>query len=283
MKGFVNMNFTTPDQVPPFYIDTYTTLTYPPVEPNRYYIYTDGRIYDTQTNRFLPVHFAGGDYPKVTLHTDYGAYRAFFIHRLVAYEFCTRPDDIHGYTVNHIDGNKANNINVYLEWATYEENNAHSRAMGLAAPPPRQNSRITEEEARVIFKTMEENPDKTVKEIKELLGTNLSVGYLNSIRSSNTFSDIREEYNINRLEKPNKIKLSEEDTRKICEQLENKGIKSFRRIVELAGLEDTKRNIYAARMINKGKLNTDISDEYNFDRMPDDAKIEKEKRLANKK
>ena len=51
------------------------------------------------------------------------------IHRLVAAAFIPNPDA--KPSVNHIDGNKENNIVTNLEWATYSENTNHALRLGL--------------------------------------------------------------------------------------------------------------------------------------------------------
>lgn len=59
------------------------------------------------------------------------------VHRLVAQAFIDNPDN--KATVNHKDGNRANNNVNNLEWASYSENNLHSyrsngRKSALAIP-----------------------------------------------------------------------------------------------------------------------------------------------------
>ena len=50
------------------------------------------------------------------------------VHRLVAIAFIGLPDP--GQQVNHIDGDKANNRSMNLEWMTAGENIRHAISLG---------------------------------------------------------------------------------------------------------------------------------------------------------
>lgn len=62
-------------------------------------------------------------YEKITLSKE-GVCKTFSIHRLVAQAFI--PNPYNKEQVNHIDGNRTNNILTNLEWNTRSENNLHS-------------------------------------------------------------------------------------------------------------------------------------------------------------
>lgn len=62
------------------------------------------------------------DYWYVNLCKD-GVVRYFSVHRLVAQAFVSNPEN--KAEVNHIDGNKKNNLAINLEWATRSENLKH--------------------------------------------------------------------------------------------------------------------------------------------------------------
>lgn len=68
-------------------------------------------------------------YARVDLWRD-GKNFTILVHRLVAEAFV--PTDNHNLTVNHKDGNKANNSAVNLEWMSLQDNIKHEFETGLA-------------------------------------------------------------------------------------------------------------------------------------------------------
>lgn len=69
-------------------------------------------------------------YLRVTLSVENKHYDR-YIHRLVATEFCHNYNPKKYKEVNHIDGDKANNIANNLEWCDRSYNNKHAYVNGL--------------------------------------------------------------------------------------------------------------------------------------------------------
>lgn len=68
------------------------------------------------------------NYQRIVLMKD-GIKTRFQAHRLVALAFIPNPDN--KPFINHIDGNKSNNIVTNLEWCTASENMTHADNTGL--------------------------------------------------------------------------------------------------------------------------------------------------------
>jgi len=66
-------------------------------------------------------------YMRVLLTAADGSKKAVKVHRLVAKAFCGEANG----TVNHIDGDKANNTASNLEWCSQADNNRHAIKTGL--------------------------------------------------------------------------------------------------------------------------------------------------------
>ena len=93
-------------------------------------------VYGGHRGRILSpvVHKQG--YLWVRLHG-----KCYLIHRLVGTAFI--PNQLHKATINHIDGNKANNHVSNLEWATQSENNKHAFRTGLHTITDKQKISLT--------------------------------------------------------------------------------------------------------------------------------------------
>lgn len=85
----------------------------------------------TKSAQFLkPIKHHGG-YLVVHLSKDGKVYNR-MIHSLVAKAFIPNTDCKR--IVNHIDGDKHNNVVSNLEWVTYKENSLHAQRLGLRDP-----------------------------------------------------------------------------------------------------------------------------------------------------
>lgn len=71
------------------------------------------------------------NYQRIVLMKD-GIKHRFMAHILVAKTFIPNPDN--KPEVNHIDGNKSNNVVSNLEWVTASENTLHAIRIGLCNP-----------------------------------------------------------------------------------------------------------------------------------------------------
>ena len=74
--------------------------------------------------------WTSGQYLTVNLSRN-NSIESWAIHRLVAIVFVPNPDPAHKIQVNHIDGNKLNNVAANLEWVTPSENMQHAYRTGL--------------------------------------------------------------------------------------------------------------------------------------------------------
>lgn len=90
---------------------------------NRYEISNLGRV--KNGNTFLKPQKSSNNYLCVYLRNPGGVRKCYRIHRLVG-EYFILNDNNEKTHINHIDGNKENNIHTNLEWVTPKENSLHA-------------------------------------------------------------------------------------------------------------------------------------------------------------
>ena len=90
---------------------------------DNYYIYDNGDVLNTTTNKILKGSIGEHGYKYYRLSKD-NQKQMFYAHRLVAEYFLDNKDNLP--VVNHKDGNKLNNNVDNLEWVNYSENIFHA-------------------------------------------------------------------------------------------------------------------------------------------------------------
>lgn len=76
-----------------------------------------------------------GGYSYTRTIDGLGGSKMLFLHRAMCLVFKPYDHTVLSLVVNHLDGRPRNNALENLEWATYQENNAHARATGLIKDP----------------------------------------------------------------------------------------------------------------------------------------------------
>lgn len=95
--------------------------------------------------------------------------KPYSIHRLVATHFIQNIDNLP--EVNHIDGNKNNNVAYNLEWCTRKENMSHARSTGLINHKGDNSpiAKLTNEEVKRIRKIYK-SESRTYEDLAEEYG-----------------------------------------------------------------------------------------------------------------
>ena len=94
-----------------------------------------GQVKNMRTNHMLVPICNGNGYLYVSKQSGRKT-KHYYVHRLVAEAFIENP--LNKPEVNHIDGNKRNNIVENLEWCTRGENIIHAYKTGLNTPSEKQ-------------------------------------------------------------------------------------------------------------------------------------------------
>lgn len=90
----------------------------------RYSISDCGEIYSHTRNTIMRQHSNKDGYKRIFLVDESGGRRGYYVHRLVAKEFCGGFSE--GLEINHKDLDRGNNNYTNLEWVTRLENVRYS-------------------------------------------------------------------------------------------------------------------------------------------------------------
>ncbi|MCM3479256.1 NUMOD4 domain-containing protein [Caldibacillus thermoamylovorans] len=85
------------------------------------------------------------------LLNDKGKYQLVRVHRLVAFAFIPKP--IGCNIVNHLNGNKLDNVVTNLEWTDHAGNNRHAYETGLRVGPTRKFRKVAKMLNGIILET----------------------------------------------------------------------------------------------------------------------------------
>lgn len=94
-------------------------------------------------------------YYVLYLLNDNGKYQLVRVHRLVASAFVLKPFGCN--IVNHLDGDKLNNVATNLEWTNNGGNNQHAYEIGLrngATVKKRKVAKVMEDGLKIIYESM---------------------------------------------------------------------------------------------------------------------------------
>lgn len=97
-----------------------------------YKISNYGRCYSLKRRKYMNLELNSCGYYRIRCNKKGQKFKKFFVHRLVALLFVDGYKD--GYVVDHIDGNKTNNIYTNLEWVSNSVNTKRSFDLGLKKP-----------------------------------------------------------------------------------------------------------------------------------------------------
>lgn len=245
--------------------ETFIDLNYiiHPEIKQMYMVSNHGRIYHKYLGTILNINIDSKGYSYKPLSTFNGQ-KNYRVHRLVMEAFYY-AEGCENLLINHIDGNKMNNLITNLEWCTYSENAQHAYDNNLISRIHK--SKYDKDIIRSICKMLE-NPDITCAKIAELNNVNEDLVY--SIYFGRAHREISKEYNmVPRNKKP--PKLSDEQVEKICEFFQSHSPRIdmskqyYRDALIFAGINDFSKslldityNVYARKSYKR------ISNNYSF-------------------
>lgn len=158
-----------------------------------YSISTYGRIYNENTNTFLPqnIFYRKDKYITISLALLDNTHIYRQIHRLVLMSFCPIPNQ-ELYDANHLDGVKYHNWIWNLEWSTHKNNIKHALENNLfKLGSDRENTVYDENLIHYICKLISDG--LSCKEVNNIIGKDVTKLYHN-IKNGHCWTHISKQY-----------------------------------------------------------------------------------------
>lgn len=168
--------------------------TYPGVYPNMYEVSNDGRVFNIVSGNEIKIGSNYQGYQQCKIKMINGFWTSIKLHRLVAWEFCNPLANYAELTVNHIDGDKHNNMYWNLEWCTYSYNAKDAWVRGvMPIGETAYRAKLTNQQVHQICQLLE-NSYRTIQSIADEIGTTYEI--VRGIARGHTWKHISSQYNI---------------------------------------------------------------------------------------
>lgn len=164
---------------------------------SKYQVSNFGRIRKIKDNTEIKPGLTSDGYQNIKLVNDEGKRCTIRLSRLVAKTFIPNHDK-NKTEVNHINGNKLENMVDNLEWVTPSENQKHAYKNNLRKPISKKQcvfTKYTEEQVRELCVILEKDFNKSSTEIMKKLSYKTSSGFVNNIKNKKRWKDIIKDYN----------------------------------------------------------------------------------------
>ncbi|MBP5595711.1 MAG: HNH endonuclease [Pseudobutyrivibrio sp.] len=188
---------------PLFIKEEWRPLTHPAVMPGRYESSSYGDIREIATKKPVVIKDASG-YKQAYLHDPMNRFLSIRAHILIAWDWVPNPDPARFTTVNHIDGDKTNNVYTNLEWTDLSGNSKHAAFIGLSKRGPGKSEvYISDEDVRYVCKSLEDSktyPEMIAYLVKKYPDHDAEDfrGFISNVQRGKTFTRISKDYDIAR-------------------------------------------------------------------------------------
>lgn len=232
----------------------------------RYLISNKGKVFSLINGCFLAQKVEKGGYLRLALNG-----KMYSVHRLVMLTFAFRPDHA-SLEVNHIDGNKANNVYLgeghpatNLEWCTSMENRQHAVKNDLVAYGDKAALSIfTEKFIESVCEVINAYPSLTSLEIASKMNIPFTTQFqslVSQLRCGVRWRRVVEKYpNICRVE--HAAKYTEPFVRQVCQTISNNPDITAPEIATVLDAEYTEAFQRLIHKLRNGETRVNIAREY---------------------